>query len=334
MQIYSPKEGLSGLQEESGANLTPEQLDAPADRTNGLKARLAATVAKVTPLLTAASLLTATGCSDEKTDNQPAPAPTAVTPQPKRAEEPENDNSGPFAYKAVCEAHNLLDSENKGAKQNYRRMFIQMVIAGEPVIYEPCAESNLSDEAGQFVDADCKNKGDYRICTVKDSYINNRYETVNTETMFKWLLNGEHEVESPNSVKNVFHPYDVNARKGQNIIPVNPNASLIYGQRKKSKDDKRRAVKSNPTPTPAVTNTKVRETTPTHNPETNRRLDNLEAQVSYNTSKNEEQDNRLNAHEQAIQIIIDANSGSKPLNPHPTSADYTDLGGRVATDRQ
>lgn len=335
MPTYSPQEGLSGLQE-SGATLTPEQLDAQAGRTTGLKARLAATAAKVGPLLTAVTLLTATGCSDEDAEKKPTPAPTETTPEEADTNKvPENTNSGPFAYKAVCEAHNLLGTENTTARQNYRRMFVQMVVAGEPVLYEPCAESNLPGEAGKFVDADCKNEGDYRTCTVKDSYTNNRYENVNTETTVRWLLNGQNTVESPNSVQNVFAPYTLNARRGNNVISVDPKSPVVYGQREQSGVE-RRAVTPAPTPTPVVTSTKRLTTPPTPrdtgtDKEQNRRLDNLEAQVAYNTSKNEEQDIRLDAHDRAIQIMINANSGSKPLNPHPTNADLTDLGSRAAT---
>ncbi len=337
MPTYSPQEGLSGLQE-SGATLTPEQLTAQAGQTTGLKARLAATAAKVGPLLTAATLLTATGCSDDKTDKKPESAKTATDPQPEEADDnstPDSEKSGPFAYKAVCEAHNLLDSDNTPARQNYRRMFVQMVVAGEPVLYEPCADSNLPGEVGKFVDADCKNEGNYRTCTVKDSYTNNRYEAVNTETQVRWLLNGQNKVESPNSVQNVFSPYTLNARKGQNVMPVDPSAPVVYGQREQKSVVKRTAPA--PTPTAVATSTKKLATPPTYTPETdkeqNRRLDNLEAQVAYNTSKNDEQDIRLDAHDRAIQIMINANSGSRPLNPHPTNADLTDLGSRAATGR-
>ncbi len=341
MPTYSPQEGLSGLQE-SGATLTPEQLNAQAGQTTGLKARLAATAAKVGPLLTAATLLTAAGCSDENTDNQPAPAPTATTPQPEEADKvPENTNSGPFAYKAVCEAHNLLDSKNTPARGNYRRMFVQMVVAGEPVLYEPCADSNLPGEAGRFVDADCKNEGNYRTCTVKDSYTNNRYETVNTETQVRWLLNGQNKVESPNSVQNVFSPYTLNARRGNNVMPVDPSAPVVYGQRD-PKSTEKRAVTPAPTPTPVATTKRFTPNTEKSNKdaeqdqqiaELRRNQDNIMATVAQHDMTLDDHEAQIKDNREAIQIVINNNSGSKSLNPHPTNADLEEMASRAATGR-
>lgn len=324
MPTLSPQEGLSGL--ESGEALAPERDNVRTAPQTGKAARLAANVAKkVGPLLTAAGLLMATeGC---KTDNTPAPTPT---PAPAPAPAPTTTGSPFDGAKLVCSNLGLIDDNGTKAAENYRRMFVQTVVSGTPQLYEPCAPSAIPNEMGKFVQADCSNDGQYRNCVVKDSYLDNSYNKVDTETRVKWLLNGHNAVESAQNVGYIF-PTGLSARTGTLITALNPTDPVVYGQR--------RFVSRNqpiPTPPPAPTATAKRLTppAPVYDPskdtEQDRRLDNLESQVAQNTAKNNEQDVTLNIHGQLLKILVDGNS--KPAGtPHPTQADYDSLGRSRAT---
>jgi len=218
----------------------------------------------------------------------------------------------------------LIDNNGTKAAENYRRMFVQTVVAGTPQLYEPCANSALPNEIGKFVQADCKNDGQYRNCVVKDSYVNPSYDVVNTETRVKWLLNGHHNVESAQTVGYIF-PMGLDARTGTVVTTLDPTLPVVYGQR---------MILGRVQPVaPAPTTTTKGFTTPTNNPkdmELYRRVDNLESQVAQNTAKNNEQDLTLNIHGQLLKILVDNNN--KPAGtPHPTAADYDSLGRERAT---
>lgn len=315
MPTLSPQEGLSGL--ESGN--APEQHDAQAAPH---LSRLATRVAKrVGPILTATGLIvTAAGCKDDA----PAPAPvTAPSPAPTTTGNPFDGN------RMVCQNLGLVDNATTKAAENYRRMFVQTVVAGQPVLYEPCAESAIPGEMGRFVTADCNNNGQYRNCVVKDTYTDNSYNTVNTETRLNWLLTGYNRVESAQSVSYIF-PTGLSARIGSVITGIDPASPVVYGQRRVVG----RHAPVTPSPIPTVTPTpappKVYHTYDSKkDDEQDLRLNNLEAQVAQNTAKNEEQDARLDVHGRLLEVLIEGNKTSG--NPHPTGADYDHLGRIRAT---
>ncbi len=320
MPTLSPHEGLSGLGSGEALN-APEQHDAQAVTRSGKLARLATTVAKkVGPILAAASLLAATeGCKD----NTPAPAPvTTPTPGPTPSGNAFDGN------KLTCSSLGLINNPGTPAAENYRRMFVQTVVAGQPVLYEPCADSAIPGEMGKFVTADCQNNGQYRNCVVKDTYVDNSFNTVNTETRVNWLLTGHNRVESAQSAGYIF-PRGLAARIGTTVTTLDPNSPVVYGQRRVT--GRQQPVTPTP-PTPTVK--RFTPPAPEHDNakdnEQDNRLDNLEAQVAFNTGKNVEQDRRLDNHGEILRILIDSNSRPSG-NPHPTSADYDSLGRSRAT---
>ena len=326
--------GLPG--QESGETVkAPEQINAQAAPKNpNTLARLANKYAGRVGLCVAAAL--AAGCGNSNQPNTTAsplnvanaataPQSSVSTDTDKAPEEKNKPNY--FEYGKVCETLGLVDGKNK-ARENYRRKFIQMVVAGEPVLYEPCAESKLPGEYGKFVDAECKNEEGHRTCVVKDSYVDNNYDTVNTETTVRWLLNGYHRVESPQTVGEFFSPYKVYAREGQNMVVVDPNAPLVSGQRVP-------VSKVAAAVRPAAPTVKKQFTAKTdccddlkgRVDEHEGRLDNLEAEVAKQAGKDAEHDRALE--EQRAQIFrVFANM---PSNPHPTSADWDNAAENAAT---
>ncbi len=350
MPTLSPQQGLSGL--ESGEALAPERHDAQAVPQSGKLARLASGFAKkVGPILTAAGLAAASAGCDNGNNGlinsayaQGAPttpatatptvtgAPTATPTTTGSATPAPAPTANPFdSSKLVCSNMGLIDNAGTRAAENYRRMFVQTVVSGNPELYEPCATSAVPNEMGRFVQADCSNDGQYRNCVVKDTYVDPSYNVVNTETRVQWLLNGHHNVESPQSVGYIF-PMGLAARTGTVISTLDATSPVVYGQRRVL--DRKPATATVTPPAPTATAKRFTPPAPTHDNskdnEQDGRLANLESQVAQNTAKNNEQDGRLNNHGDLLRILIENNSKHSTL-PHPTPADYDSLGRSRAT---